>query len=122
LISYLSEYTATSITIMIIFFVVLFATAVFRAAAAAPSPNDKRIFYHSSEGEQALFGCIHTEDCLFGSSSHLFGIPPPTAKEEKEKIGATKPFSVKETTGDNPRGGVVGPAFMPSQISAFGAD
>ena len=61
-------------------FVALLATAT-----ASPAPSA------GSAGERALFGSCYGEACLFGSSTHLFGAPKPTANasEEKEKDTTT---------------------------------
>ena len=45
-----------------------------------------------STSEQALFGQSHSEDCLFGSSSSVFYVPPEEDLEVVKEVKATTPL------------------------------
>lgn len=66
-------------------------------ASAASGPNDHRSTSAHSAAERALFGSSYAEDCLFGSSSQLFGAPAATTKVKEDDYTIPAKAVVDET-------------------------
>lgn len=84
-------------------FLALLAAATCNASTSTPASA-------GSAGERALFGSSYAEDCLFGSSSHLFGAPKTAGKKTDESkndsndINAVVEAKVSSNASESPKG------------------